>query len=55
MEEGSSQTHNVLATLPTDAGYSPLWQVSVYDNAAFGHVRDRSLGEAVILAGAWPW
>ena len=50
-ENGSSQTHNVLATLPGDAGYSPLWQVSVYDNAAFERVRNlRSLGEAKILA-----
>ncbi|MDX1393491.1 MAG: hypothetical protein R3195_03835 [Gemmatimonadota bacterium] len=50
-EDGSSQTHNVLATLPTDAGYSPLWQVSVYDNAGFPRVRDLgSLGEAAILA-----
>ncbi|MDX1579165.1 MAG: hypothetical protein R3266_11810, partial [Gemmatimonadota bacterium] len=50
-ENGSSQTHNVLATLPGDAGYSPLWQVSVYDNAAFERVRNlRSLGVAKILA-----
>ncbi|MGD2070170.1 MAG: hypothetical protein PVI57_15960, partial [Gemmatimonadota bacterium] len=34
-EEGTAQTHNVLATLPDDAGYSPLWHVNVYDNADF--------------------
>ncbi len=37
-EAGTSLTHNVLATLPGDAGYSPLWSVSVYDNADFGSV-----------------
>lgn len=34
----SDQTHNVVATLPGDAGYSPLWQVNVYDNASFNDV-----------------
>jgi len=34
-EPGSEQTHNVPATLPGDAGYSPLWLVAVYDNADF--------------------
>ena len=32
-EPSSQQTHNVPATLPGDAGYSPLWLVAVYDNA----------------------
>src|SRR5579859_2966056 len=32
-EPGSMQTHNVPATLPSDAAYSPLWNVQVYDNA----------------------
>ncbi|WP_440989371.1 hypothetical protein [Haloarchaeobius baliensis] len=39
-ETGSSQTHNVVATLPGDDGYSPLWQVAVYDNADFESVMD---------------
>lgn len=39
-EAGSSQTHNVVATIPSDAAYSPLWTVKVYDNAAFGSVRN---------------
>lgn len=38
METGSQQTHNVIGTIPTDAGYSPLWTVKVYDNASFGNV-----------------
>lgn len=39
-EEMSSQTHNVVATLPGDSGYSPLWRVNVYDNADFSDVSD---------------
>jgi len=37
-EPSSEQTHNVPATLPSDAGYSPLWLVAVYDNADFPSV-----------------
>lgn len=40
MEMGSMQTHNVVATLPSDAGYSPLWRVNVYDNADFSSVNN---------------
>ncbi len=39
-EEDSDQTHNVVQTLPDDAGYSPLWYVDVYDNADFDSVSD---------------
>ena len=34
------QTHNVLATLPGDTGYSPLWEVIPYDNTSFASVSD---------------
>jgi len=34
------RTHNVVATLPDDASYSPLWEVNVYDNADFENVGD---------------
>jgi hypothetical protein len=37
-EAGSAQTHNVIATVPSDATYSPLWSVNVYDNAKFNMV-----------------
>lgn len=37
-EMSSDQTHNVIATVPADASYSPLWSVSVYDNADFSSV-----------------
>lgn len=41
-EEMSPQTHNVVATLPDDEAYSPLWRVNVYDNADFDSVTDLS-------------
>lgn len=37
-ETGTAQTHNVIVAVPSDAGYTPLWTVKVYDNAAFGNV-----------------
>jgi hypothetical protein len=50
-ETGSDQTHNVAATLPSDAGYSPLWLVNVYDNADFDMVSNLSSAQGVnILA-----
>jgi hypothetical protein len=51
MEQGSLQTHNVVATMPGDPGYSPLWSVSVYDNADFSEVADlASASAANVLA-----
>ena len=41
-EMGSSQTHNVVDTTPTDNNYSPLWDVDIYDNADFDMVHDWS-------------
>jgi hypothetical protein len=50
-EEGSARTHNVVATLPGDPGYSPLWSVNPYDNADFDAVEDLgSATDASILA-----
>jgi hypothetical protein len=50
-EAGSAQNHNVVATLPGDDGYSPLWMVNVYDNADFDAVSDlASAQDATILA-----
>ena len=34
-EAGTLQTHNVVAALPSEAGYSPLWKVIAYDNSDF--------------------
>jgi hypothetical protein len=44
-EPGSMQTHNVLSVLPSDAAYSPLWQVTVYDNTAFATVANATSAE----------
>ena len=41
-ESGSDQTHNVVATVPGDDGYSPLWLVNIYHNADFDDVTDLS-------------
>ncbi len=50
-EDGTMQTHNVVATVPSDDDYSPLWLVSVYDNANFEEVTDlASARDANILA-----
>ncbi|MFA6060912.1 MAG: hypothetical protein WC756_22125 [Taibaiella sp.] len=50
-EPGTNQTHNVIATVPSDSGYSPLWSVSVYDNSAFNSVYNlASATAAPILA-----
>lgn len=50
-EEGSVQTHNVAATIPSDENYSPLWFVNVYDNTDFDMVSDlTSAQNANILA-----
>ena len=39
-EPNSTQTHNVVATVPGDKGYSPLWLRVVYDSAAWSSVHD---------------
>ena len=50
-EDGTSATHNVVETVPADAGYSPLWSVNVYDNADFDDVSDLASAQAAnILA-----
>jgi hypothetical protein len=53
IEPNSPQTHNVPATLPGDAGYSPLWLVIVYDNADWPavHNLDTVLKAKVLAAG----
>ena len=53
-EPNSEQTHNVPATLPGDAGYSPLWLVAVYDNADWPQVKDlqTALKAKVLAPGA---
>jgi hypothetical protein len=50
-EMDGDRTHNVVASLPGDADYSPLWLVNIYDNADFESVADLdSATDADILA-----
>ena len=53
-EDGSDQNHNVTATLPGDDGYSPLWEVNIYDNADFDSVSDldSATSAEILNAGA---
>jgi len=52
-EAGSAQTHNVVATLPGNLSYSPLWVVSVFDTADWPMVHDLdSASNARILAAS---
>ena len=37
-EPNSRQTHNVVATAPGDAGYSPLWLRVIYDSSQWASV-----------------
>ncbi len=47
----SMQTHNVVATLPGQKGYSPLWSVSPYDNMYFDKVMKLdSVMDSMVLA-----
>lgn len=40
VDDGTDQTHNVIASVPGVDGYSPLWAVQIYDNADFEAVGD---------------
>lgn len=50
-EGGSIQTHNVVATLPSDVTYSPLWLVNAYDNADFNAVTNLASAQMATSAG----
>lgn len=51
VETGTSQTHNVVATLTVDAGYSPLWSVNAYDNADFNSVMNLTTASSATILG----
>ena len=44
-------SRNVIDTLPSDPGYSPLWDVDVYDNASFDSVHDLASAQAAPVLG----
>jgi hypothetical protein len=49
-DAGGMQTHNIVATMPADAGYSPLWAVTPYPDAKFASVKN--LATAATAAGS---
>jgi hypothetical protein len=53
-EPASDQTHNVVASVPGDPDYSPLWLVNVYDNAEFESVADlaTAMNASILAPGA---
>jgi hypothetical protein len=51
-EPGSLQTHNVAAGIPGQNGYSPLWTVIPFNNAAFANVHDLATAVAAPNFGA---
>ncbi len=53
-EPGTLQTHNVLATLPGDAGYSPLWTVNIYDNADWANVMNLATAQSANILVSGP-
>jgi hypothetical protein len=52
--DSTGRTHNVPATLPGDADYSPLWSVNIYDNADFDMVHDlaSAMNANILVVGA---
>jgi hypothetical protein len=51
VEAGTDQTHNVIATLPSSASYSPLWLVNAYDNADFSAVNNLTTAQSATSVG----
>jgi hypothetical protein len=53
-EADSVQNHNVVASLPGEESYSPLWLVTIYDNADFAEVSDldSAMDADVLASGA---
>jgi hypothetical protein len=49
--EANGRTHNVLGSLPGQPAYSPLWSVSVYDNADFAQVTNLATAQAARILG----
>ncbi len=52
VEPGTDQTHNVLATLPSDPNYSPLWTVDAYNNSYFSNVNGLTSAQMATSAGS---
>ena len=52
VEPGTAQTHNVLATLPGDASYSPLWNVFVMDTMNFSTMTNLAAAQSAVSTAA---
>jgi len=52
VETGTAQTHNVIATIPSNGAYSPLWVVNAYDNSDFNTVDDLTSAQTAGSAGS---
>jgi hypothetical protein len=48
------QTHNVVASVPGQTGYSPLWAVSIYDDADFSAVVNLTTATAATAVASGP-
>jgi hypothetical protein len=48
-ETDTGQSHNVVAAMPPDPEYSPLWNVFAYDNADFDTVYDLDTAQAATI------
>jgi hypothetical protein len=46
------QAHNVLATIPSDVSYSPLWNVFVLDNKNFNAVTNLATATSFAASAA---
>ena len=46
VEPGTTQTHNVLATVPASGSYSPLWLVNAYSNTKFDDVSNLTTAQS---------
>ncbi len=51
-EMGTDKTHNVVATVPMMAAYSPLWLVNAFDNADFVQVSNLTTAEDATSVGS---
>ena len=51
-ETGTTQSHNVVATMPGSTGYSPLWVVHMIDNADFASVLNLASAQSANILNA---
>lgn len=52
VETGTDQTRNIVGTIPSMPGYSPLWVVNAFDNAEFANVNSLATAQSATSVGA---